>query len=193
MLLLLIVVFGMSFSFAFLFRLPQTHNITIKFSSVCCFQSCEKNRFGMSEQNRENFKRSFIYPLIYLFFDPSLFFTRWCTSCQVEERRDHVELGRVRVKVYAECRDPFEQWLGEAENKLGQWRRMEKGMGEQIEKLKVHTHTHTHTHTHMHNLCCILCVVELPGTINQGILTPIKFFLYKILFKMFAIFNFWAV
>ena len=72
----------------------------------------------------------------------SLFFLSFSLLlCQVEERRDHVELGRVRVKVYAECRDPFEQWLGEAEKKLGQWKRMEKGMGEQIEQLKVSVHS----------------------------------------------------
>ena len=38
-------------------------------------------------------------------------------SCvlQVEKRRDLVEVGRVRLSVYVECRDPFHLWLDEAE------------------------------------------------------------------------------
>ena len=81
--------------------------------------------------------------------------------------------------MYAECRDPFEQWLGEAEKKLGQWRRMEKGMGEQIEKLKVHARMHAHTSTCTCTAQYILCSRVVLCTINQEI-----FMLIKVLIKI---------
>jgi DNA repair exonuclease SbcCD ATPase subunit len=46
---------------------------------------------------------------------------------QVEKRRDLVEIGRVRLNVYLECRDPFDVWLRSAEGKLSLWKRVDTG------------------------------------------------------------------
>ena len=43
---------------------------------------------------------------------------------QVETRRDVVEIGRVRLNVYVENRDPFNKWLDNAETQLNKWRGM---------------------------------------------------------------------
>ena len=70
---------------------------------------------------------------------------------QVERRRDLVEVGRVRLSVYIECRDPFDSWLDEAEKKLSLWQRVDTGgkdhLVEQTESLKAfRTDVELHSH-----------------------------------------------
>ena len=70
---------------------------------------------------------------------------------QAEKRRDLVEIGRVRLNVYLECRDPFDVWLGQAEAKLSQWSRVDYGgkdvLVEQTEAVKAFkTDVELHSH-----------------------------------------------
>lgn len=64
-----------------------------------------------------------------------------------------MEIGRVRLKVYIECRDPFDLWLKEAESKLTLWKRVDVGdkgvLIEQTESLKAFK---TDVELHLHDL-----------------------------------------
>ena len=69
----------------------------------------------------------------------------------MERRRDLVEVGRVRLSVYVECRDPFHSWLDDAEKKLSLWKRVDIGgkeyLVEQTESLKAfRTDIELHSH-----------------------------------------------
>ena len=43
----------------------------------------------------------------------------------METRRDLTEVGRIRLSVYVDNRNPFDAWLEQAEAKLDQWQRVD--------------------------------------------------------------------
>ena len=67
-----------------------------------------------------------------------------------------MEVGRVRLNVYTENRDPFDEWLKGAESQLGKWRDVEsvsrQQLQDQTESLRVFK-TEVEMHSHEMDTC----------------------------------------
>ena len=70
-----------------------------------------------------------------------------------------MEVGRVRLNVYTENRDPFDEWLKGVESQLGRWRDVDSVSKEQLldltEGLRVFK-TEVEMHSHEMDTCEVM-------------------------------------